>query len=191
MCVYVCVCVGGDSFLGHSNSTLRSLAECSTHVFILSSSVNASSPASLGTQFLPITYWSVQSIYRQYGKHHHLLGILWRIPLSQTLPARRHALPHGWCSCRWVHLSLLGFIHLASFLQGLVSFEPRMLLLYSFTPPPGFRSPLVVLPETAQTLVATSSRGSFSFDQNCHSEICSTSCDTSISCGCSQSSRHY
>ena len=50
-------------------------------------------------------------------------------------------------------------------LQGLVSFEPRRLLLYSFIhlfiPPPGFRWFL----KRAQTSVAASSRGSFSFDQ--------------------------
>ena len=46
-------------------------------------------------------------------------------------------------------LYLLGLSHLASLLQGLVGLEPCTLLLYSFIhlfiPPPGFRSPLVVL----------------------------------------------
>ena len=53
-------------------------------------------------------------------------------------------------------------------LQGLVSFEPCRLLLYSFIhlfiPPPGFKSQWWFL-KRAQTSVAASSRGSFSFDQ--------------------------
>ena len=80
--------VSGSSLLfhsSHSNSTFRSLTQWSTHVFILSSSVTASSPASLRTQFSPIMSWFVQSI---------CLAIM-------------KALPHAWRSCRW---SLLGVL---------------------------------------------------------------------------------
>ena len=99
VCVRVCVvcvlcaCVGvgtsDDSLLGHTNSTLRTLAQCSAQAFLLSLSL--SSPAALRTQFSPITSW----FGWRYRNHQHQLGILWRFPLSlpQTLTARWHALP--------------------------------------------------------------------------------------------------
>ena len=72
----------GAKPLGHSNSTLSSLALCSTHVFILSAS-----PASLHTQF---PQWCP-------NEHLHHLEVLWRIIFPpQTLPARLHILPCAW-----------------------------------------------------------------------------------------------
>ena len=49
-------------------------------------------------KFSPITSWFVRSICFAIRKTHHHLGILWQITpsLSQTLPARWHALP---CAC--------------------------------------------------------------------------------------------
>ena len=78
-----------------------------THAFILSSSVSASSPASLRTQFSPTMSWFVWSIclaIRKTPSHH--LGILWWIPLSlpQTLPDGRYVLPHAWHQCRQFYL---------------------------------------------------------------------------------------
>ena len=102
---------GARSLLGHSNSTFNSLAYCSIHVFTLSSSVSASSPASLRRQFSSTTSWFVLYIWR-YGKHHHHLGILWRMPLSlpQTLEEKQHASPCPWRQCKqflplWLILS--------------------------------------------------------------------------------------
>ena len=159
----------GSSLLGHSNSTLRSLAYCSTHVFVLSSSVSTSSPASLHTLFSPIIFWFVQSVCLVIIKHHHHLGIPWRIPLPlpQILPARCCALPRAWHHCKQPRC-LLGFSCLASRLQGLVGFEPaRFSCMASSTC--SFHHQVSGLHwwflERPQTSTAASNRGSFSFDQ--------------------------
>ena len=79
-------------------------------------------------------------------------------------------------------------------LQGLVSFEPCRLLLYSFIhlfiPPPGCRSPLVVLEEMADFGGSIQQRV-LQLWPNCLRKICSISCGTSISSGCSWCSRHF
>ena len=104
----------GSSLLGHSNSTLRGLAESSSQFFILSSSVSASSPASLHKQFLPITSWFVWSICLAIRKTPSPSGdtVANSSFSAQTLQAAQNALPCAWRSCRrslplWPQLSCL------------------------------------------------------------------------------------
>ena len=137
--------VGGTSWsslLGHTNSTLSSLAQCSTHAIILSSSVSASSPASLCTQFSQTMSWFLPSIcvaiWKTLSPSEDTVAILFlrlRLCLPDGMFYHTVAINIGsFCP--------LGLHHQAFFLHGTVGLEPCTLLLYSFVylfiPPPGF-----------------------------------------------------
>ena len=93
-----------------------------------------------------------------YGKHHHHLEILQRIPLSlpQTLPRRRHVFPHACHRCRQ---SLPPWPQSSCLLQP--SGHCRLWIVHTSL----VQLCLPVHSTRKQTLLAASSRGHFSFVQ--------------------------
>ena len=105
----------------------------------------------------------------QYEKHHHPLGILWRIPLLLThmLPTRQHAFWRTWCQCR-KFLPSLASAMMPPFFRALCALNRAC---FSCIPPSicSFHHQVsdfhMWFLKKPQTVVAAPSRESFIFDQ--------------------------